>query len=130
MEDHKNEIIVILAGYSQEMDDFLSTNPGLRSRFPLHLEFQDYTEHELLQIAEYMCQQKEYRLSEAAKLHLSLQLTKQRQQQQRYFGNARTVRNLIEGAIRRQALRLFQEKKWSREALLRLEPEDFQGVGA
>jgi len=124
MEDHKNEFVVILAGYRAEMDYFLMTNPGLRSRFPIHVDFPDYTAQELLEIARYFCAQREYRLSPAAERRLE-QLLETRRADDPYEGNARFVRNLIERAIRRQALRLVRRPRVSREELMTLEASDF-----
>ncbi len=63
MEDHKDELILILAGYQNEMENFLQTNPGLRSRFPIHIDFPDYNQQELLHIAEQICDKRQYTLS-------------------------------------------------------------------
>ena len=63
MEDNAKETVFILAGYPMEMEQFLRSNPGLRSRFPIHLEFPDYSAEELMQIAEVMLRKREYRLS-------------------------------------------------------------------
>src|SRR5690606_25903332 len=65
MEDYRNELILILAGYQQEMDHFLELNPGLPSRFPIYLHFADFTVDELMTIAEQMIESRQYRLSQA-----------------------------------------------------------------
>lgn len=106
MEDRRYEFVLILAGYREEMDRFLWLNPGLRSRFPLHLDFPDYTVPELMEIAETMLAQREYVLSAAARHKLRLLLEESARQQEFVFANARLVRNLVERAIRRQAVRL------------------------
>lgn len=125
MEDHKEELILILAGYRQEMNEFLAVNPGLQSRFPVQLDFPDFTKYELITIAEAMCSKRQYQLTTAAKLALSNQLTLRQREELDRFGNARAVRNIIELAIRRQALRLFRQPTVSRYELQLLEPEDF-----
>ncbi len=124
MEDYKDQLILILAGYRQEMDAFLETNPGLRSRFPIILEFDDYRISELLAIAEVMLCKRQYRLSEESKDKLSRLLFERYQFEPENFGNARLVRNLIERSIRKQAVRLVQERRLTREQLMLIVPED------
>jgi stage V sporulation protein K len=126
MEDHKQEFILILAGYTDEMEFFLQSNPGLRSRFPLHIDFPDYNANELLAIAELMLEQRQYRLTEQARRRLALLIQKGLRVEAYSFGNARTVRNWIELAIRRQAVRLVQRPgEMTRKDLLFIEAEDF-----
>lgn len=126
MEDHKNELILILAGYQHEMEKFLQTNPGLRSRFPIHIDFPDYDKDELMQIAEQMCLKRQYQLTIAAKTRLLLALNTREKGNEDSFGNARTVRNLIEKAIRRQAVRLVSKEKITRDELLMIEVSDLE----
>ncbi|WP_246589046.1 AAA family ATPase [Pelorhabdus rhamnosifermentans] len=128
MEDHKDEFILILAGYPNEMDFFLRTNPGLQSRFPIHLDFPDYTQDELLKIAELICVTRQYELAESTKLALLAMLARALSGAE-HFGNARTVRNIIEKAIRHQAVRLFKQPTFTRKELLLLEPADLREVG-
>ena len=128
MEDHKDELILILAGYQQEMEHFLQTNPGLRSRFPIFLEFPDYNLQELLQIAEEMCAKRQYRLTDDAKSSFLKILQLAQTQSRESFGNARTVRNLIEKAIRRQAVRLISKPTTTRQELIAIEPGDLLEV--
>lgn len=128
MEDHKNQFVLILAGYQREMENFLLANPGLRSRFPIHIDFPDYSGDELLQIAHMMLRQRQYRLTAAARSRLSTSLRKEAVTYDPNFGNARLVRNLIERAIRRQAVRLVRKKKISREELMVIEEVDLQEV--
>jgi len=126
MEDQKNEFICILAGYTEEMNEFLSLNPGMPSRFPIHIHFRDYSVDELLQIAELLAAEKEYVLSAKAKEKLRRQLYALRSDPfQLHFSNARYVRNQIEQAIRAQAVRLLKTAEPSREELLLLRSEDF-----
>ncbi len=128
MEDYKDDLIVILAGYKDEMDWFLQINPGLRSRFPIQIEFNDYSVDELMQIAKMMAEKRQYRFSPKALLQFEDIL--QSSMDNIFYnklGNARLVRNMIEKAIRRQALRLVSQSKISRisrEDLLQIEPED------
>ncbi|TYP48688.1 stage V sporulation protein K [Thermosediminibacter litoriperuensis] len=129
MEDHKDNLIVILAGYKDEMDWFLRTNPGLRSRFPIQIEFSDYTIEELMEIAKIMVEKRQYKLTPEALAKLE-RLLKDSKNSAYYdkMGNARLVRNLIEKAIRRQALRLVNQKRISREDLIYIKEEDISEV--
>ncbi|WP_041423882.1 stage V sporulation protein K [Thermosediminibacter oceani] len=125
MEDHKDNLIVILAGYKDEMDWFLRTNPGLRSRFPIQIEFSDYTIEELMEIAKIMVEKRQYKLTPEA--YAKLERVLKGSKNSAYYdkmGNARLVRNLIEKAIRRQALRLVNQKHISREDLIYIKEED------
>lgn len=125
MEDHKDEFVLILAGYPREMDYFLSSNPGLPSRFPVQLEFSNYTVSELLEIAELMVQEREYELSLQARQKLKNFLTAEMRSKDQAFSNARLVRNLIEKAIREHAVRLLRHPHTSRQDLMTLSAEDF-----
>ncbi|NHM25610.1 stage V sporulation protein K [Desulfofundulus sp. TPOSR] len=123
MEDHKDNLILILAGYRQEMEWFMESNPGLRSRFPIHITFPDYTTTELLAIADLMLKKRQYHLSPGARDELRLILEETRSLHV-HSGNARLVRNLIERAIRQQAVRLVRKGQVSREELMTITRED------
>ena len=124
MEDHKNDLILILAGYQKEMEFFLETNPGLRSRFPIHIDFPDYNQQELLHIAEQMFAHRQYSISVPAQSALLNLLLSHQNRSRDNFGNARTVRNIIERSIRRQAVRLIAQPSTTRQELMFIEPED------
>ena len=124
MEDHRHELVVIVAGYPQEMERFLSLNPGLRSRIPFILDFPDYTIPELLAIATQMLAARDYRFTPEARERLAAALVYHRLAGWHPFGNARLVRNLLEAAIRRQAVRLQAAGACSREDLMVLRTED------
>jgi stage V sporulation protein K len=127
MEDHRDNLILILAGYQEEMDWFVEINPGMRSRFPVHISFPDYTTGELLDIADLMLQQKQYSLSNGAREELRYSIEKKHKRHE-HSGNARLVRNMIERAIRRQAVRLLEQKgDLSREDLMLIIREDMEG---
>lgn len=126
MEDHKDNLILILAGYKDEMDWFLQTNPGLRSRFPIHIDFPDYTVDELLEIADSMLAKRQYKLTIDARYELKRILADQLVNGHKHSGNARLMRNIIEKSIRRQAVRLFKKMEVSREDLLTILPVDFR----
>ncbi|MFC7061124.1 AAA family ATPase [Halobacillus seohaensis] len=124
MEDYHDQLIIILAGYPLEMDDFLEINPGLASRFPLQLAFQDYTASELLAIAKVMIQEKDYALTPQSKKKLYDHLVLASHHPPKNFANARYVRNVIEEAIRKHAYRLADREDWDKTDLIMLESSD------
>jgi len=128
VEDHRTDLVVVLAGYSLEMAKLLATNPGLHSRFPTVIEFQDYTVDELLEIADQMLVQDVMMLSQDAseKLRSVFQALTGRGVASRVDGNGRAVRNILERAKRRQAVRLQSAATYtSQEELCTLLSEDF-----
>jgi stage V sporulation protein K len=130
MEDHRDEFLLILAGYPQEMRAFLMANPGLRSRFPIQLDFPDYTPRELLEIGRQMVRDRQYRLSPDAESRLASWLESQRTAWQGTAGNGRMIRNLVERAIRRQAVRLLERhpdrRRITAEELMVLTAQDLE----
>lgn len=132
MEDYRNQFIAIIAGYEAEMDWFLASNPGLPSRFPIHMTFPDYSVPALLMIARQMAVDRQYRLSPEAEFKLKHQLTRLQDDPWREsnFSNARWVRNMLEASIRQHALRLFDETVPTREQLMTLVAADLCWGGA
>ncbi|WP_166241637.1 AAA family ATPase [Paenibacillus turpanensis] len=128
MEDKKNDFILILAGYPDEMDQFLATNPGLPSRFPIQVEFPDYSVEQLLQIAELMAKEREYVLMPQAVNKLKQHLADEKTSAWYTFSNARYVRNALEKAIRHHAVRVLNEypNVPSRQELMSIRPEDLK----
>jgi stage V sporulation protein K len=124
MEDNKDDLVIILAGYPKEMEYFLKTNPGLPSRFPIQIEFNDYTIYELLAIAEIMVEERDYVMSTQSKLKLK-EFIQQQINREKHFSNARFVRNLLEKAIREHAVRLLHKTNNSKQDLMTLAAEDF-----
>ena len=122
MEDHRDDLIVIVAGYSDLMQEFLASNPGLKSRFNTFIEFKNYTPEELMRILDQMCAQQDYKLSDEAKSFAMAYFEIQSQQEN--FANAREVRNFLEHAISRQATRLVLNKITDKEGLSLLTLED------
>jgi len=122
MEDKRELVLIIFAGYPDEMKEFLKSNPGLASRVPLRLNFPDYNLEQLKEIANSMAQDKGYILSARAKEKLS-EIIKNSSQK----SNARFVRNILEGAIRAQALRLIEKGEIDEEELLFLQSSDIKG---
>ena len=106
MEDHRDELVVIVAGYTELMHKFIESNPGFRSRFSKFFEFPDYTGEELQQIFLTFCKKNGYHLTEEAEAYLLLQLNDMYEHRDSHFGNGRTARNIFEKAINQQANRL------------------------
>jgi probable Rubsico expression protein CbbX len=106
MENQREDLTVILAGYPGRMRTFFQSNPGFRSRIAHHIDFPDYNDEELLLIAEKMSSEAEYRLSDGAREALREYIRRRRQQPD--FANARSLRNAFDRARLRQALRLVQ----------------------
>lgn len=124
MENYRDQFALILAGYREEMDWFIRTNPGLQSRFSFYLDFPDYTVPELLQIARQMLAARQYVWEPEAEIQLERILRRKVLGGEARYGNARLVRNIIEAAIRRQALRLVNKPHLTREELMLLRAED------
>ena len=122
MEDHRDDVVLIVAGYPDEMATFLDANPGLRSRFPKTIFFDDYSNEELLQIFDGMARKSHYRPTEEARAKVLAYLTGQ--PRDRGFGNARLVRNLFEAAVSAQASRVVELGDVSDEVLVTLEAAD------
>jgi probable Rubsico expression protein CbbX len=127
MENQRDDLVVILAGYKDRMDTFFKSNPGLSSRIAHHLEFPDYAEGELLQIADRMLGTMNYRFGTDAREVFSDYLC--RRIAQPHFANARSVRNALDRARLRQASRLFahRDRELSRDDLTTIAPEDILG---
>ena len=105
MENQRDDLVVILAGYADRMDKFFSANPGFRSRIAHHIDFPDYSDPELLQIADLMLWQQNYHLTPEAKDALTDYISLRRDQP--HFANARSIRNALDRARLRQANRIF-----------------------
>jgi hypothetical protein len=126
MEDDRDQLVVILAGYPFEMDILLRSNPGLSSRFSRHLEFLDYSPLELAQIFGLMCEKNQYTLRPLTRAKVIVGFDYLYQKRDRYFGNGRAARNLFEHAIRLMANRIAGIAELSMEQLTLLEPQDIE----
>uniref|UniRef100_UPI0025DD5F6A AAA family ATPase n=1 Tax=uncultured Methanobrevibacter sp. TaxID=253161 RepID=UPI0025DD5F6A len=125
MEDNRDDLIVIVAGYPQLMDSFLHSNPGLESRFNKFIYFEDYNETELYEIFMLMATEANLTLDEPAKEYLRQYFEAMYEHRSSNFANGRAVRNLFEEVITRQANRLALEEEISDEELNTLTYEDF-----
>jgi len=123
MEDHRDELVVILAGYTREMEIFLTANSGLASRFPNKIEFPDYTAEELLQITHVQAKNKGYRLAESCTQPLLNYYARWQAADARTAGNGRLARNTLEKAIFHQSRRLVAEPAAALDLIL---PSDLE----
>jgi stage V sporulation protein K len=125
MEDKQHEFILILAGYSREMEYFLTLNPGLHSRFPLVVDFPDYNINQLMDIAGRMLVEREYTLSHESEKKLRDHLIWVKAVlSPNSFSNGRYVRNVIEKSVRAQAMRLLMLNSYDRHELMTLRSND------
>jgi probable Rubsico expression protein CbbX len=125
MENQRDDLVVILAGYKDRMDTFFRSNPGLSSRIAHHIDFPDYSAQELLSISDLMLTQMQYRVSPSAREALSEYI--ERRMQQPHFANARSIRNALDRARLRQANRLFAlSESVDREQLMTIEADDIR----
>ena len=126
MDDYRDRIVVILAGYSSDMEHFLSVNPGLKSRFPNIIEANSYSTEELMQIAEAVFKGNGYELESQARNKLQQIVETARLEPQ--FGNGRYVRNVYEKAVNNQAMRLSKDKHLTKECLVAIKDTDVEAV--
>ncbi len=126
MENQRDDLVVIFAGYPSRMETFFKSNPGLSSRVAHHLDFPDYEETELLHIADRMLEARSYRFGHEAREAFAEYL--HRRLRQPHFANARSVRNALDRARLRQASRLFatRDHALSRDELTTIEPSDIR----
>jgi len=126
MEDRRDDLVVILAGYKDRMDVFFRSNPGMASRIAHHIDFPDYSQDELISISELMLEKMHYRLSDDAVPILRDYIG--RRMQQPRFSNARSIRNALDRARLRQANRLFANRgtPFARSALEIIEADDIR----
>ena len=124
MENQRDDLVVILAGYKEPMDRFYESNPGLSSRIANHIDFPDYSVDELLKIAKMMLEEQQYQLTPDAEVALHEYIT--RRKQKPLFANARSVKNALDRARMRQANRIFDSRNQvlTKKELVNLEAED------
>ena len=128
MEDNRDDLIVIVAGYPKEMEDFIKANPGLKSRFQKTIHFPDYNADDLYAVFLSFCKENDYILNDPASEFLKAQLEIYVANTNKHFGNAREMRNFLDMAISAQANRLLMENVNSPEALMTITPADLMGI--
>ena len=126
MEDHRDDLVVIVAGYTDLMEKFINSNPGLKSRFNKYIEFPDYTVDELIDIFHMQCRKYEYTLSEEAEQVIREKITVMEAEKDENFANARSVRNLFENIITNQASRLAGMEDPLEEDMTTIRKEDIE----
>ena len=126
MEDHRDDLIVIAAGYTELMGRFLHANPGLESRFNKYFYFDDYSADQLVEIFQSMCGKNGYTLSSDGAEYAKSLFCELYEERDENFGNARDVRNLFERAVARQADRLAALENPGREELMSLTAADLR----
>jgi hypothetical protein len=124
MEDDRERLIVIVAGYSDKMNNFLDSNPGLNSRFNRYIDFEDYGKEDLLNIFIKFVDSNQYVLTEKAKIALTKLIESDLQNKDENFGNGRYVRNIFEKTIERQSNRIANLKELNEDILKTIEPDD------
>ncbi len=124
MEDHRDDLIVVVAGYTEKMQEFLDSNPGLRSRFSKHLRFDDYDPPELAHIFRAFCRKADFQLSPAAETELTRIFEILSTSRDETFGNARLARNLFETTVNKQANRIVSLPAIDKTVLAAIEVED------
>lgn len=124
MENHRDSFAVIVAGYKNEMDTFLDGNPGLKSRFPITLHFEDYSLDELFSIFQSFCDSMKLSLGDGATLKVKQRIAVIREESGKDFGNGREMRNLLTKCLKRQASRLATSKSYSKQSLMTLTEAD------
>lgn len=128
MEDHRDDLIVIVAGYTEPMKQFILSNPGLQSRFNKYIYFEDYTVEELVEIFQIICHRSGYRLSSEALHYTKNVFLEKYQSRDANFANAREVRNFFEKVVVNQADRLFLIENPTNNQLCTLELDDVKNV--
>jgi hypothetical protein len=126
MEDHRDDLVVIVAGYTGPMEKFLETNPGLKSRFNKYLVFEDYPPNQLLQIFQGFCGQSDYTLAPEAEAALLRSFEQAYASRDETFGNARFARNVFEKAIANLASRIMKLASPERISFELIEPDDLE----
>lgn len=130
MEDHRDDFIVIVAGYEELMEDFIASNPGLESRFNRYFLFEDYTSDELFAIFQGMCRKNEYIISEDACAYAKKHFSKIYEMRDANFGNARDVRNFFEDAVSVHSDRISCLDKPTRDDLMTFTKDDLEKAAA
>ena len=127
MEDYRDRLVVIVAGYKNEMQRFIDSNPGLQSRFNRYIDFPDYTGGELTDIFKMYMKKNQYTMSHETEVYLKARFDYAVEHKDRNFGNARYARNVFEKSIQAQANRLASEKNLDKDKLTELTIEDLKG---
>ena len=126
MEDHRDDFVVIVAGYTDPMRKFIDSNPGLKSRFNKYIEFPDYSIDELEKIFDMNCNKYDYKVAEDVKHQIRALITAKKLQNIQNFANAREVRNLFEEIITNQARRISEIESPTSDDMMTIQIEDLK----
>lgn len=126
LEDYRADLVVIVAGYTDPMQKFFTSNPGLKSRFNMFIEFDDYSAKELEDILAKMCKENDYVIHESTRNRVKKMLGKMAESKDEYFANGRLIRNLYDDAVMNHAKRVADMDAPNREQLSTLTDSDFQ----
>lgn len=126
MEDHRDDLVVIVAGYSEPMEKFIGSNPGLESRFNKYFFFRDYKGEELFKIFELQCKKNSYEMNKKAEKAAKEIFKEMYETRGENFGNGRDVRNFFEDMVVRQSNRVASIENPTKEDLITIQPEDFK----
>jgi len=124
MEDYRDRLVVIVAGYTEEMDRFIHSNPGLKSRFSRYFYFDHYKPEELIKIFDSFCKNAEFRVPDDARARALALFSSLYEKRDRTFGNGRAVRNIFERIVERQANRIAGISPLTDEILCTIAPDD------
>ena len=130
MEDHRDDLVVIVAGYTKPMEKFINSNPGLKSRFNKYIEFPDYSVDELMDIFLMNCKKYDYILGEGVEKHVREMIVARKLTKTENFANAREVRNLFEEIITNQARRIAAAKNPTQMDMMTIDMEDLRDKDA
>lgn len=128
MEDHRDELIVIVAGYNDLMQEFIDSNPGLRSRFKMYINFEDYTGEEMYSIFKCLCKKNQLTVEKEAEDEIINYLNDRYNNRDKNFGNAREVRNIFETIVQNQSIRVSEIKNPTDEDLLTIKVCDLGDI--
>ena len=124
MEDHRDDLVVIVAGYTEPMEKFINSNPGLKSRFNKYIEFPDYTIDELMEIFDMNCKKYDYVIEDDTKQHVKELISQKKLASNGNFANAREIRNLFEEIITNQASRIAGIEDLKPEDMMKITNDD------
>ena len=128
MEDHRDDLVVIVAGYTKPMEKFINSNPGLKSRFNKYIEFPDYSVDELMDIFKMNCKKYDYIMGQDVEKHIREIIVARKLSKTENFANAREVRNLFEEVITNQARRIAASKNPSQMEMMTIDLEDLEDL--
>ncbi len=126
MEDNRDDLVIIVAGYTEPMERFLSSNPGLKSRFNKYIDFEDYTPEELVSIFNSMCKKSEYKFDDESMEKLQEKIKSMVDEKNSSFANARTMRNMLEFGIMKQATRIVEIEDLSDDDIMTINFDDIE----